>query len=47
MNKKTYNVLKPREYTNGNGEVKRGFNRLTDPKATMTASPLPCCPLRA
>ena len=25
MNKKTYNVLKPREYTTGNGEVKKHF----------------------
>ena len=25
MAKKTYNVLKPREYTNGNGEVKKHF----------------------
>ena len=25
MNKKTYNVLKPREYTNSNGEVKKAF----------------------
>lgn len=25
MSKKTYNVLKPREYTNSNGEVKKAF----------------------
>lgn len=25
MSKKTYNVLKPREYTTGNGEVKKHF----------------------
>jgi len=25
MTKKTYNVLKPREYTNSNGEVKKAF----------------------
>lgn len=25
MAKTTYNVLKPREYTNGNGEVKKHF----------------------
>jgi hypothetical protein len=25
MSRKTYNVLKPREYTNSNGEVKKAF----------------------
>lgn len=25
MSKRTYNVLKPREYTTGNGEVKKHF----------------------
>lgn len=25
MSKKTYNVLKPREYNNSNGEVKKAF----------------------
>lgn len=25
MSKKTYNVLKPREYTTSNGEVKKAF----------------------